>query len=237
MKWEAWLWGANFVTVFAGALSLVQGKRRWCCWCSSCDLEKKFFVLLITFHALHDYECCRKKMTQYTVVMECLEYDLRDIIGVIRVFFSAISRFLFFFLGLRVHVYFDYFVGTVSVSRRPLSIGCLVLEKGFYLANHIPYVPWLSTVQRKWSNIGSHGVPGIWSGRYRWCNKGSLDIGVRRSEVVHVMRYVGAPLKSNIPEGWVTIVRHTGCTVSTGLGSRTSFRLEKNVWWGLRVYW
>lgn len=66
--------------------------------------KKNSFVLLITFHALHDYECCRKKMTQYTVVMECLEYDLRDIIGVIRVLFSAICRFLFFFLGLRVHV-------------------------------------------------------------------------------------------------------------------------------------
>jgi hypothetical protein len=43
-----------------------------------------------------------------------------------------------------------------------------------------------------------------------------LDIGVRRSEVVHMMRYVGAPLKSNIPESWVTVVRRTGCTVSTG---------------------
>jgi hypothetical protein len=110
-------------------------------------------------------------MTQRTVVMECLEYDLPDIIGVIRVFFSAISRW---FLGLRVHILFDYFVGTVSVSRRPLSVGCLLFQKGFYLANHIPYVPWLSTVPRKWSNIGSHGVPGIWSGRYHWCSKGSL---------------------------------------------------------------
>jgi hypothetical protein len=90
-------WGASFVIVFAGALSLLQGKGRGCCLCFSCDLGKKLFVLLITFHALHDYECCRKKMMQCTVVMECLEYDLRDIIGVFRVFFSAISRL--FFLG------------------------------------------------------------------------------------------------------------------------------------------
>jgi hypothetical protein len=41
-----------------------------------------------------------------------------------------------------------------------------------------------------------------------------LDIGVRRSEVVRMMRYVGAPLKLNTPERWETVVRYTGCTVS-----------------------
>jgi hypothetical protein len=56
--------------------------------------------------------------------------------------FSSVYFSIFFvFLGLRVHVLFDYFVGTVSISRRPLGVGCLVLQKGFYLSNHIPYVP------------------------------------------------------------------------------------------------
>jgi hypothetical protein len=97
-------WGANFVIAFAGALSLLQRKRRSWCWCFSCDLAKKLFVLLITFHAFHDYECCRKKMAQCTVVMECLEYDLPDIIGVIRVFFSAISRVFLFFGSSSAHL-------------------------------------------------------------------------------------------------------------------------------------
>jgi hypothetical protein len=61
--------------------------------------KKNGFVLLITFHALHDYECCRKKMAQCTAVMECLEYDLPDIIGVIRVFFSVFLDFLCFFVS------------------------------------------------------------------------------------------------------------------------------------------
>jgi hypothetical protein len=88
--------------------------------------------------------------------------------------FSSVYFSIFFvFLCLRVHV-LDCFVGTVSISRRPLGVGCLVLQKGFYLSNHIPYVPWLSAVPCKWSNIDSHGVPGIWSGRYHWCDKGSL---------------------------------------------------------------
>jgi hypothetical protein len=67
-----------------------------------------------------------------------------------------------------------------------------------------------------------------------------LDIGVRRSEVVYMMRYVGAPLKLNTAESWGTVVRHTGCTVATGRHplsdcdpvplvrrSRISFRFEK----------
>jgi hypothetical protein len=56
-------------------------------------------------------------------------------------FSSVLFLDLFSILDLRVHILFDYFVGTVSISRRPLSVGCLVLQKGFYLANHIPYVP------------------------------------------------------------------------------------------------
>jgi hypothetical protein len=67
-----------------------------------------------------------------------------------------------------------------------------------------------------------------------------LDIRVRRSEVVHVMRYVGVQLKLNTAESWGTAVRHTGCTVTTGCcplsdcdsalssrRSRTSFRFEQ----------
>lgn len=43
-----------------------------------------------------------------------------------------------------------------------------------------------------------------------------LDIGVRRSEVVHLMRYVGAPIKLNTAESLGAFVRYTGCTAATG---------------------
>jgi hypothetical protein len=75
----------------------------------------------------------------------------------------------------------------------------------------------------------------------------TLDIGVRRSEVVHMMRYVGAPLELNIPESWGTVVRNTGCTVATGrhpfvglrscvfgLSVQNFFSIWAKVWWG---YW
>jgi hypothetical protein len=46
--------------------------------------------------------------------------------------FSSVLLLDFFcFLGLRVHILFDYFVGTVSISRRLSSVGYLVLQKGF----------------------------------------------------------------------------------------------------------
>jgi hypothetical protein len=67
-----------------------------------------------------------------------------------------------------------------------------------------------------------------------------VDIGVRRSEVVHMMRYVGAPLKLNTEEILGAFVRHNGCMVATGRHplsdcdpvlsgkrSRTSFRYEQ----------
>jgi hypothetical protein len=75
-----------------------------------------------------------------------------------------------------------------------------------------------------------------------------LDIGVRRSEMVHMMRYVGPPLKLNTAESLGDFVRHTGCTVASGrhplsdcdpvlLGkkSRTSFDLSEGLMRLLRV--
>jgi hypothetical protein len=117
-------------------------------------------------------DVAEKKMTQCSVVMECLEYDLRDIVGVIRFFFSAI---IFLFFGSSsAHLVLLICRRSFHFQEAVRSVGCLVLLKVFYLANHIPYVPWLSTVPCKWSDIDSHGVPGIWSGWYHWCDKGSL---------------------------------------------------------------
>jgi len=151
--------------------------------------------------------------------------------------------------------YFSMFFGSSSAHlvwffcrhsfrfHRPSSVGCLLFQKGFYLANHIPYVPWLSTVPRKWSNIGSHGVPGIWSDRYHWCSKGSLLRFLTSvfEDLKWSMWWGMLELHSN----WILqrvgeLLWDIGCTVTTGCGplsdcdpvlssrrSKASFRFEQ----------
>lgn len=134
----------------------------------------------------------------------------------------------------------------MSVSRRSLSIGCLVLQKGFYLANHVPYVPWLSTVQRKWSNIGSHGVPGIWSGRYHWWNKGSwhrcskiwsspYDEVCWSSTQIEYPRELGNCCETHRVHGLHGSSSFLGLrSGAIGLRIQNFFSIWEKVWW---VYW
>ncbi len=49
--------------------------------------SRRVFILLITFHTFHDYRPCHANEA-ISVVMECLEYDLADIIDAARVLYS-----------------------------------------------------------------------------------------------------------------------------------------------------
>jgi hypothetical protein len=55
--------------------------------------SRRVFILLITFHTFHDYRQCHANEA-ISVVMECLEYDLADIIDAARVlYFDSWHRY------------------------------------------------------------------------------------------------------------------------------------------------
>ncbi len=51
--------------------------------------SRRVLILLITFHTFHDYRQCHVNEAT-SVVMECLEYDLTDIIDATRVLLTSV---------------------------------------------------------------------------------------------------------------------------------------------------